>query len=134
MSDAGRSSVPADAWCHGGVHVGAMDGCDAAFKAPLPARKTCFHRTCKGGGGIGHARFTTVPEAELVAAMTTDFARASFVILRLNRPHAFVWTTLNVDRLCDLAGGTDVIERRFVDTERSGCSQRVASGCPLCSL
>ena len=37
----------------------------AAFKAALPAQKTYFHRTRKGGGGSIHARFTTIPEAAL---------------------------------------------------------------------
>jgi hypothetical protein len=41
----------------------------AAFKAALPARKNYFDRTRKGGGGIGHARFTAMPEAVLGALL-----------------------------------------------------------------
>ena len=37
----------------------------AAFKAALPAQKSYFHRTRKGGGGSIHPRFTTIPEAVL---------------------------------------------------------------------
>jgi len=50
----------------------------AAFKAALPARKSYFHRTRKGGGGIVHVRFTAIPEAVigalLVAGGITVFA------------------------------------------------------------
>src|SRR5882724_479796 len=41
----------------------------AAFKAALPARKNYFDRTRKGGGGIGHTRFTAMPEAVLGALL-----------------------------------------------------------------
>jgi cellulose synthase/poly-beta-1,6-N-acetylglucosamine synthase-like glycosyltransferase len=41
----------------------------AAFKAALPARKNYFDRTRKGGGGVGHTRFTAVPEAVLGALL-----------------------------------------------------------------
>jgi cellulose synthase/poly-beta-1,6-N-acetylglucosamine synthase-like glycosyltransferase/exo-beta-1,3-glucanase (GH17 family) len=41
----------------------------AAFKAALPARKSYFHRTRKGRGGIGHTRFTAIPEAVLGALL-----------------------------------------------------------------
>jgi cellulose synthase/poly-beta-1,6-N-acetylglucosamine synthase-like glycosyltransferase/exo-beta-1,3-glucanase (GH17 family) len=41
----------------------------AAFKAVLPARKNYFDRTRKGGGGIGHTRFTAMPEAVLGALL-----------------------------------------------------------------
>jgi cellulose synthase/poly-beta-1,6-N-acetylglucosamine synthase-like glycosyltransferase len=41
----------------------------AAFKAALPARKNYFDRTRKGGGSIGHARFTAMPEAVLGALL-----------------------------------------------------------------
>ena len=37
----------------------------AAFKAALPARKTYFHRTRKGKGGIVYTHFTAMPEAAL---------------------------------------------------------------------
>ena len=41
----------------------------AAFKAALPARKSYFHRTRKGGGGIVHVRFTAIPEAVIGALL-----------------------------------------------------------------
>ena len=57
----------------------------AAFKAAFPARKSYFHRTRKGGGGIVHARFTAMPEAVLgallVAGGITVFATNIYRLL-----------------------------------------------------
>ena len=57
----------------------------AAFKAALPARKNYFDRTRKGGGGIGHSRFTAMPEAVigalLVAGSITVFATNTYRLL-----------------------------------------------------
>ena len=41
----------------------------AAFKAALPAQKSYFHRTRKGGSGIAHSRFAALPEAVLGALL-----------------------------------------------------------------
>jgi cellulose synthase/poly-beta-1,6-N-acetylglucosamine synthase-like glycosyltransferase/exo-beta-1,3-glucanase (GH17 family) len=57
----------------------------AAFKAALPAQKSYFHRTRKGGGGIAHARFPAIPEAILgsllVAGGITVFATNIYRLL-----------------------------------------------------
>jgi cellulose synthase/poly-beta-1,6-N-acetylglucosamine synthase-like glycosyltransferase len=57
----------------------------AAFKAALPARRNYFHRTRKGRGGIGHIRFTAMPEAVLgallVAGGITVFATNFYRLL-----------------------------------------------------
>ena len=60
----------------------------AAFKAALPARKSYFHRTRKGRGGIGHTRFTAMPEAVLGALLAaggiTVFATNSYRLLEID--------------------------------------------------
>lgn len=57
----------------------------AAFKAALPAQKSYFHRTRKGGGGPVHARFAAMPEAALgsllVAGGITVFATNIYRLL-----------------------------------------------------
>ena len=57
----------------------------AAFEAALPARKSYFHRTRKGGGGTVHAHFAAIPEAVLgallVAGGLTVFATNFYRLL-----------------------------------------------------
>jgi glucan 1,3-beta-glucosidase len=57
----------------------------AAFEAALPARKSYFHRTRKGGGGTVLARFAAIPEAVLggllVAGGVTVFATNIYRLL-----------------------------------------------------
>jgi hypothetical protein len=60
----------------------------AAFRAALPAQKSYFHRTRKGRGGIGHTRFTTMPEAVLgsllVAGGITVFATNFYRLVEID--------------------------------------------------
>jgi cellulose synthase/poly-beta-1,6-N-acetylglucosamine synthase-like glycosyltransferase/exo-beta-1,3-glucanase (GH17 family) len=60
----------------------------AALEAALPARKSYFHRTRKGGGGSAHPRFAAIPEAVLggllVAAGLTVFATNSYRLLEID--------------------------------------------------
>jgi cellulose synthase/poly-beta-1,6-N-acetylglucosamine synthase-like glycosyltransferase/exo-beta-1,3-glucanase (GH17 family) len=57
----------------------------AAFKAALPAQKSYFHRTRKGGGGIAHTPFAAMPEAVLggllVAGSMTVFVTNIYRLL-----------------------------------------------------
>ncbi|MGA8902906.1 glycosyltransferase family 2 protein, partial [Bradyrhizobium sp.] len=43
----------------------------SAFEAALPARKSYFHRTRKGGGGTVRGHFAAIPEAVLGALLVT---------------------------------------------------------------
>jgi hypothetical protein len=57
----------------------------AAFKAALPAQKSYFHRTRKGGGGVAHKHFAAMPEAVLggllVAGGITVFVTNTYRLL-----------------------------------------------------
>ena len=57
----------------------------AAFEAALPAQKSYFHRTRKGGGGAVHGRFAAIPEAVLgtllVAGGITVFVTNTYRLL-----------------------------------------------------